>query len=356
MNRRAFLASIPATLALARSSGADEAPAPASSPAVRFGLCTFSCAVHWKAVAEKRPGTKFSDACGFYEYARTLGADGIQTTLRPSNAATAQRLRQRVEATGGYYEAECRLPKVPSDLEAFETEVRLAREAGAAVARVVLHGGRRYEVFHSLAEFREFQSAAERSLALAEPVVRRHQLRLAVENHKDLTAPELVALLTRVASEWVGALVDTGNSIALLEDPYRVVEALAPFAASVHLKDMAVQPYEDGFLLSEVPLGEGCLDLRRMVATLTRAKPGLALNLEMATRDPLKVPCLTPAFGSTFPESQEPERVRTLAFVKAHPPGGPVPRAAGLDLDALLAAEERNNRACLRWMGSHLRI
>jgi len=33
---------------------------------------------------------------------------------------------------------------------------------------------------------------------------------------------------------------------------------------SVHFKDMAVQPADDGFRLSEVPLGTGALDLPRI--------------------------------------------------------------------------------------------
>ena len=75
-------------------------------------------------------------------------------------------------------------------------------------------------------------------------------------------------------------------NIALLEDPYVTVDALAPFAFSVHLKDMAVQPSERGFLLSEVPCGTGFLDLPRIVATLRKANRDIAFNLEMATRDP----------------------------------------------------------------------
>ena len=36
---------------------------------------------------------------------------------------------------------------------------------------------------------------------------------------------------------------------------------------------MGVEEYADGFLLSEVPLGEGILDLKGMVAALRKANP-----------------------------------------------------------------------------------
>ncbi len=235
----------------------------------------------------------------------TLGAEGVQTSLRGGDEAAAKALRSHVEETGGYFEADIPLPKEESDLAAFENAVRLAREAGATVARAVLMGTRRYEVFNSLDEFREFRAAGERRLAMVEPFLKKHRLRLAIENHKDLLAAELGGLLGKISSEWIGALVDTGNNIALIEEPHAVVDALAPFALSVHLKDMAVQEWEQGFLLSEVPCGTGFLDLPRMIATLRGANPAIVFNLEMATRDPLRIPCRTPEFWATFPERRE---------------------------------------------------
>lgn len=349
MKRRAFMALLP-TLATARTLLAVAGPAKA-----RLGVCTFSCHQHWKAVADKDPGVKFTDPSGFYRYCRGLGAEGVQTALRSKDSAVAKQLRAQIEADGGYYEGELRLPKDESEVGAFETDVRLAREAGASVARSVCMGGRRYEVFKTLDDFRRFHAEALRSVSLAEPVVRKYKLKLALENHKDLTTDEQVALLRKIDSEWVGALVDTGNNVALLEEPHAVVEALAPFALSVHFKDMAVQPYADGFLLSEVPLGTGMLDLPRIVRTLLREKPGLAFNLEMGTRDPLKVPCLTDTFWATFPERKATQLEPALARVKANPPGHPPPQVSGKSVAQILAEEEINNRQCLSWMLKNLR-
>ena len=348
MKRRAFIAILPA-LAAARS-----LLAAAGVTKARLGICTFSCHQHWKAVADKDAGVKFTDTPSFYRYCRELGAEGVQTGLRSKETAVARQMRALVEA-GGYYEGELRLPKDESELAAFETDVRLACEAGASVSRSVLMGGRRYEVFKSMEDFRRFHAEAMRSLSLAEPVVRKHRLKLAIENHKDLTTDEQIALLRKLGSEWVGALVDTGNNIALLEEPHAVVEALAPFAMSVHFKDMAVQPHADGFLLSEVPCGTGMLDLPRIVSTLCRANPGIAINLEMATRDPLKVPCLANDYWVTFPERKATQLEAALARVKANPPRQPPPQVSGKPVAQVLADEETNNRHGLAWMLKNLR-
>jgi sugar phosphate isomerase/epimerase len=204
--------------------------------------------------------------------------------------------------------------------------------------------GRRYETFTTAAAFRDFADRAVRSLALAEPVAASHGVRLAVENHKDWRTDELVAHLKRLDSAHVGACVDTGNSIALLEDPIEVVEALAPWALTTHLKDMAVREYDRGFLLSEVPLGEGFLDLRRIVRVLRAARPGIVLNLEMITRDPLEIPCLTDNYWATFEQLPGRHLARSLTMVRAHAARGSLPRVSGLGLEAKLKAEDDNVR------------
>ncbi|HXX93251.1 MAG TPA: sugar phosphate isomerase/epimerase family protein, partial [Planctomycetota bacterium] len=297
LDRRSFLAAA-ATLLPARGILASLLGSKAPG---HLGLASFSCSLHWRAVGAGQPGTQFSDALSFFEYGRKLGADGVQTGLRSRDPEVARKLRAQVEKAGGTFEAEIGLPKTEGDLGGFEKEVELAREAGASVARGVLLGGRRYETFHSPDDFREFRARGERSLTLAEPVLRKHGLKLAVENHKDQTVPEMLEMLRKISSEWVGVCVDLGNNIALLEDPLEVVKGLAPLAQSVHLKDMAVEISPEGFLLSEVPLGTGFLDLGEMVRILRAANPAIVFNLEMATRDPLRVPCLTPGYWATFP-------------------------------------------------------
>src|SRR6185295_15758761 len=108
---------------------------------------------------------------------------------------------------------------------------------------------------------------------------------------KDWLAKEFVDMLKTVQSEWVGVTLDFGNSIALLEDPMEVVKSLLPYLFSTHVKDMGVEEYPDGFLLSEVPLGTGILDLPAIVAMCKRQNAAANFSLEMITRDPLEIPC-----------------------------------------------------------------
>jgi len=248
------------------------------------------------------------------------------------------------------------LPHDQAGVERFDAEVRTAKAAGADVIRTVIIPGRRYERFDSAEEFQQFVKRGVRSLELAEPVVAKHGIRLAVENHKDQRIPERLEVLKRISSEYVGACVDTGNSFSLLEDPIEVVEALAPWAFSVHLKDQAVQEYEDGFLFADIPLGDGFLDLAKMVEILRKAKPAVQFTLEMITRDPLRVPCLTEKYWATFADLPGRDLARTLRTVRASSFKASLPLVSHLALDQQAEREEANVKKCLAYAREQLNL
>jgi sugar phosphate isomerase/epimerase len=322
----------------------------------RLGVCTYSYSIHWKAAREGHPKVRFKDTIGFLEYCHELGAGGVQIAVGSRDADYPTKLRAKAEAYEMYFEGQATLPQQPSDVDRFEAEIRAASEAGAGVVRTAMLGGRRYETFDSAEAFRRFAEKSWQSLTLAEPILKKHRVRLAIENHKDRRVPELLDLLKRISSEYVGVCVDVGNNIALLEEPVAVVEALAPFAFSTHLKDMAVQEYEEGFLLSEVPLGEGFLDLNKMIAILEKANPTIQFNLEMITRDPLKIPCLTPKYWATMENAPATQLAAALAMVRRNAAAKPLPSTSGLELDRQLELEEANVKASFAHARERLKI
>jgi hypothetical protein len=96
------------------------------------------------------------------------------------------------------------------------------------------------------------------------------------------------------------------------------------------------------------------LDLDGIIGTLRKVNPAIGIHLEMATRDPLKIPCLTDRYFVTFPERRETHLEAAMARVKANPPNGPVPAVEGKGLGVVLAEEEKNNRDGLAWMREKL--
>ena len=162
-----------------------------------------------------------------------------------------------------------------------------------------------------------------RQIAAAVPIVERHRMPLGIENHKDWRVDQQVALLEQYSSEYLGVCLDTGNNLAVLDDPMETIEKLAPWTFNVHFKDMAMEECESGFLLSEVPLGEGMLDMPRITETIRRARPGVRFSLEMITRDPLLVPCLSDRFWASFDGVNGIHLARALSRIRSGRPARP---------------------------------
>ena len=320
----------------------------------RMGIVVHSYASRWnsKIQSQKYPG--FTNAIELLEHCHQIGAGGIQVIVKDWTEDFAKKLRGRREKLGLYLEGSIGVPYQSDDVARFEKEVVNAKEAGAVILRTVTSGGRRYEAFHSQAEVDEFKKKAMVSLQLAEPILRKHKVKLAVENHKDWRAPELANAMKQLNSEWVGVTLDFGNSISLVEDPMEVIETLVPFVVSTHVKDMGVEEYADGFLLSEVPLGKGFLDLEKIVALCKKHNPAVTFSLEMITRDPLQIPCLKDEYWKVFDGIHGSDLARTLRMVKQHPYGSPLPRVSQLSGEEKLAMEEENIVKCLAYSKERL--
>jgi sugar phosphate isomerase/epimerase len=307
-----------------------------------MGVVVHSYASRWNSKAESKKYPGFSNAIEMMEHCHSIGAGGVQVLVRDWDKDFAARVRSTREKLGLYVEGSIALPKSAQDVAAFEKEVISSKEAGAGVLRAVCLSGRRYETFHTATEFNEFRKNSIASLQLAEPVVRKHQVKLAIENHKDWRASELIDILKQIDSEWLGVTLDFGNSISLLEDPMEVVRTLAPRAFSTHVKDMGVAEYEDGFLLSEVPLGQGFLELKEIIDICRKYNPAITFNLEMITRDPLKIPCLQDEYWEVFEGVNGRELARTLRTVRERKYESDLPTVSQLTDEGRLAVEEQN--------------
>ena len=109
---------------------------------------------------------------------------------------------------------------------------------------------------------------------------------------------------------------------------------------------MAVTESDDGFLLAEVPLGEGILDLEKVMATIKKASPAARFNLEMITRDPLRVPCLSKKYWATMSHVPGGDLAAMLALVRKKKSPKPLPTIANRShLDQLRAEADNITRS-----------
>jgi sugar phosphate isomerase/epimerase len=355
MNRRTMLHSIAGGLALAAIENMPTVYGSETSEKKQLGIADFSYNIRLRAERSGKVKGRLADPLGFLDHCHKVGAGGVQMDIGVRDKTYIQKLRQQARRYGMFIEGSAGLPPDRSKVERFDAIVRTAKDAGAKVIRVAI-GQRRYEQFDTAEGFKAFAERTWKSLQGAEPVVARHRMRLAIENHKDFRIDQMLGMLKRLDSEYVGVCVDTGNSVALLEDPMEVIEAYAPYGYSAHLKDMAVAEYGDGFLLADVPLGQGLLDLPRMVRILEKARPDIQFSLEMATRDALKVPCLTEKYWATFENVSGTDLARTLRYVRTNASPDRLPKVSHLPLNEWVKLEEDNIKASLAYAKNRLNL
>ncbi|HZS04570.1 MAG TPA: TIM barrel protein [Blastocatellia bacterium] len=246
--------------------------------------------------------------------------------------------------------------KMLGDADAMTRVAMAAKQLGVSRLRTAMLSGRRYEDYHEMGKWNEFVSNCQQTLERAVPLLEKHKLVAGIENHKDWLADEQVEMLRRFSNPHLGACVDFGNNMSLLEDSLEVARKLAPYVVTTHIKDMAVKPYEEGFLLSEVPLGDGITQLREITAVLRKARPDVHFCLEMITRDPLKVPYLTDHYWVTW-EKRDTARIKKFeANVLSRASAKPLPVISSLSNEQRLAAENDNVRRSIAYARQTLKL
>ena len=170
-----------------------------------------------------------------------------------------------------------------SNQEAYEdmiANIPRAKAIGADVMRVVgsslmfRHEPHGPQIEALIAMFKEAVKVAET-----------YGVKLAVENHIDFTADEILQLLKGVNSEYLGLNFDTGNFLRLLDDPEKGMEKLAPYVYATHVKDLLPDKNAspaDWFFFAGVPVGKGLIDNQKLVEYLQNAgfKGFLAVEID----------------------------------------------------------------------------
>jgi sugar phosphate isomerase/epimerase len=290
------------------------------------------------------PAEKFIDLC------KSFGGDGCQmafSQLASTDDDYLKGIRQAAESKGMFLELSLG-GRVLEDSAELARVASVAQQLGVTRARVAING-RRYEEFFEMQKWKDFAHRWQQILLQVEPTLKQHKLTIGIENHKEWLVGELAGMLKKVSSPFLGACVDFGNNLALLEDSVEVAEALAPFAVTTHLKDMAVAPSEEGFLLSEVPLGQGILPLAKIMEVLRRGRADIRFCLEMITRDPLKVPYLEDKYWVTYEKRDEAKIQKFKANTLSKAAKTPLPKVSGMSSQRMLAVEDDNIRRCVAY-------
>jgi sugar phosphate isomerase/epimerase len=93
-------------------------------------------------------------------------------------------------------------------------------------------------------------------------------VKIAVETYEQVPTSRILDVIRRVDSPCLGICSDPANTVAALEMPREVIDAVAPYVLNMHIKDFAFSRKDGwvGFTYAGAPLGEGLLDYDYMVS------------------------------------------------------------------------------------------
>src|SRR5690606_30018236 len=190
------------------------------------------------------PGFRFRSRAGNFdiiEHCHSLGLGVARISVpRGGDAQEVRALREKLDRLEMRVIVSAAPPRSDADVDAYDRAIGIAAELGAITTQASFTA-RRYEEFTNPEDFKASFEAHKRSVERAEPILRRHRMRLAIENHKGWRAAEHAAWVRDVGSEYVGVAYDFGNNISLCEDPAETFRLLAPLTFYVSFKDMAVE-------------------------------------------------------------------------------------------------------------------
>lgn len=206
-------------------------------------------------------------------------------------------------------------PRYGTPKQYLETGIRVCKAIGASTMRCFLgaaadrRGALPIEA-HIDNTVRALKSVRE--MALDSGVI------IAVENHSgDMQARELRMLIEEAGKDYVGACLDTGNPMWVVEHPMVTLEVLAPYTVTTHIRDSVVFEHPRGAAAQWVALGDGVIDWKQFVAMYRERCPKAVMQLENITgRPPQVLPYFEEEFWKAFPKADASEFARFAELAK----------------------------------------
>ncbi len=261
------------------------------SKKMKLGLHTYTLHLwglgqNWGIIAEPRP--KLINLMQLMDKAVEWGLDGLHITGCDLESKDDQRLkevREAAEAHDLYLEYNFSLDEEfdPRLTNTIEEGVQIAHKLGADLGKVSLDIRRPRPLYGSCCHpdvMRQLCDVYD-EIKAAIPLIEKTGVKLALENHTETFADEIIWLIEQINHPLVGACVDTVNSMAVLENPEVAVKKLAPYAFSNHFCDHKLDRDQFGVRFHGVALGDGDIDCFKAYKTIKELSPTDRITFEV---------------------------------------------------------------------------
>ena len=226
------------------------------------------------------------DIIGFIKKASDLGLDGVMINIIGGmknddkryidpdwgclGSAAPEHLDE-VRKTLEKYNMYAELAMRGIETEKISEALEVARRIGADLLRTYCCFGRYNEA--------ALKKAPENFKKIV-PLLKKYRIRFAVENHEEETSEEILRIIKKTDSPWIGSHCDIGNSMMAWEDPVAAVEKLAPYAYSSHFKDHIIIEDRGEYKICGVPLGQGNIDIEQCLRIIFDKSVLARVNIE----------------------------------------------------------------------------
>ncbi|GIU73845.1 MAG: hypothetical protein KatS3mg004_0932 [Bryobacteraceae bacterium] len=339
MRRRDFLTVLPAAAA-----------APAAGAAPKLGVDLFSLRSQpWTAFQHLDYCAKFGVRTVHFSEIRFLGSldDGHVREV----GEHARRLG---------IELEIGMRSICPTSTAFDRNAGTAEEQLLRVMRAArIAGSRLVRCFLGTFNDRRTPGGIEARIRDTVPVLRnvRSQaldmgLKIAVENHAgDMQSRELRTLIETAGPDFVGACYDSGNPCWALEDPHAALETLAPYVLTSHIRDSYLWNDSEGTQVNWTRMGEGNVDIGRLLKRFLELCPGRAMSLEVIVMGPRPYPWRRPEFWQGYESVRAADFARFLDIAAR---GTPQPPRPAPPKDRAAQVEREDFEASMLWTRNFL--
>lgn len=284
---------------LAGASAAALMGSPAQTSPVKIGIDLFSIR------------SSGYDAFQFLDHASKLGANVVHFSeirfLGNLEDDHVRKVREHADRLG--IELEIGMRSICPSSKAFDPKQGTAEEQIERVARAAkIAGSKIVRAFLGTLDDRKGPVPIEGHIENAAKVLRNCRskvqdmgLKMAIENHAgDMQGWQLRQLIEAAGKDFVGAVLDSGNPVWVLEDPHQTLEAVAPYVLTSHVRDSQVWRVPDGAMVAWTRMGDGNVGIESYLKRYIELCPGRPISLEIIVTNGRKFAYYDPKFWDGY--------------------------------------------------------
>lgn len=217
------------------------------------------------------------------------GLDGLHITnvdLETLDAARLAEVKTAAESRHLYleYNVSFNAPSDPRVNSTVRNAIVNAKSIGADLVKFSLDIERPHPLYGSCYHPDVMAQLADRYKAFEAhiPLLEEEGMHIAIENHCDTFADEIIWLVEQLNHPNIGACVDTINSLCVMENPEVCVEKMAPYAICCHFSDNKIVVDPEGTHSIGSAIGQGDFDCEKMLRILKEKAPLNRITFEVA--------------------------------------------------------------------------